>query len=138
MADNHSVLEGDLIIKTAMDTWGRIDILINNAGVAPVGPFRFRKDEDWNTCIDTHLFGAFKCTRAAWDFMRQQGYGRIVNTSSVAGLHGGEGLVDYSTAKSGVNGFTQSLAIEGKKRNIFTNTICPMADTRMLQMLKRP
>jgi multifunctional beta-oxidation protein len=69
--------------------------------------------------------------------MRQQGYGRIVNTTSVAGLHGSEGLVDYSTAKAGVNGFTQSLAIEGGKRNILTNSICPMADTRMLRALKR-
>ena len=69
--------------------------------------------------------------------MRQQGYGRIVNTTSFSGLHGSEGMVDYSTAKSGINGFTQSLAIEGSKRNILTNTICPMADTRMLRLLKR-
>jgi len=68
--------------------------------------------------------------------MRKQSYGRIINTSSVAGLYGSEGLVDYSTAKSGLNGFTQSLAIEGSKRNIYTNSICPMADTRMLRMTK--
>ena len=137
VADTHSVLEGELIIKTALDTFGRIDILINNAGVGHAGRFESRKDEDWNTCIDTHLYGAFKCTKAAWDHMRQQGYGRIVNTTSVAGLHGSEGLVDYSTAKAGVNGFTQSLAIEGGKRDILTNSICPMADTRMLRALKR-
>ena len=136
VADNNSVLEGDKIIKTALDKWGRIDILINNAGTGPNGAFKDRKDEDWNTTINTHLLGAFKCTKAAWNFMREKGYGRIVNTSSVAGLHGSHGLVDYSTAKAGLNGFTMSLAIEGGKRNIKTNSIAPLAHTRMLQVLK--
>lgn len=86
--------------------------------------------------INTHLLGAFKCTQAAWAFMREKGYGRILNTTSLAGLHGQHGLAAYSTAKSGLNGFSQSLAIEGAKRNILTNSIAPLADTRMMRSLK--
>ena len=137
MADHNSVIEGDKIIQTALDKYGRIDILINNAGVGPRGAFRHRKDEEWNMTLDTHLFGAFKCTKAAWQHMREKGYGRIINTSSNAGLYGSHGLVDYSTAKSGINGFTMSLALEGAKKNILTNSVAPLADTRMLRVLKK-
>jgi (3R)-3-hydroxyacyl-CoA dehydrogenase / 3a,7a,12a-trihydroxy-5b-cholest-24-enoyl-CoA hydratase / enoyl-CoA hydratase 2 len=125
------------VIKTAIDRYGRIDILINNAGISATGSFWKRKDEEWNKTIDTHLLGAFKCTSAAWGYMREQGYGRILNTTSPAGLYGAHGLVDYSTAKSGINGATMSLAIEGAKRNIKCNSIAPLADTRMLRALKK-
>lgn len=125
------MLEGEKIIKVAMDTFGRVDILINNAGVVLPGPIHTKKDEHWNRTLDTHLFGSYKCTRAAWNIMREQGYGRIINTSSCLGLYGDKFISDYSTAKSGLNGFTMSLALEGAKRNIFTNSVAPLARTRM-------
>ena len=125
------MIEGDKIIKLAMDTWGRLDILINNAGIVFKASFHRKKEEEWNKVMETHLFGSYKCTRAAWNIMREQQYGRIVNTSSPIGLYGDTHISDYSTAKSGLNGFTFSLALEGAKRNIFINSVAPIADTRM-------
>lgn len=81
--------------------------------------------------MDIHLLGSFKCTRAAWNTMREQGYGRIINTSSLLGLYADKWISDYATAKSGLNGFTMSLALEGAKRNVLTNSIAPLAITRM-------
>ncbi len=79
-----------------------------------------------------HMFGSYKCTRAAWKYMREQSYGRIINTASAAGLYGSFGQVNYSAAKLGLHGFTQALAKEGEKRNIRVNTIAPLAASRML------
>lgn len=135
VADMNSVIEGDKIIKTAMDAFGRVDILINNAGVSVLGILPKQDDKGWQLTMDSHVFGAYKCTRAAWDIMRSQGYGRIVNITSIAGLHGDHGMTSYSAAKSAIIGFTQSLAIEGAKRNIIANAVAPLADTRMLAAL---
>ena len=131
LANGDSVLEGDKVIKKAVEAWGRIDILINNAGIAIPGAFHTKKDKTWNKVMDIHLLGSFKCTRAAWNTMREQGYGRIINTSSLLGLYADKWISDYATAKSGLNGFTMSLALEGAKRNILTNSIAPLAITRM-------
>jgi NAD(P)-dependent dehydrogenase (short-subunit alcohol dehydrogenase family) len=136
VADTNSVVEGDKIIKTAIDKFGRVDILINNAGTSVLGIFSKQDDKGWKATMDSHVFGAYKCTRAAWNIMREQGYGRIVNIGSLAGLYGDHGLSSYSAAKSAVIGFTQSLAIEGVKKNIFANVVAPLADTRMLRALK--
>lgn len=132
VANYDSVEFGDKIIKTAIDNFKRIDILINNAGILRDISFQKMKDDDWNLIFKVHVYGAYSCTRAAWNFMREQGYGRIINTSSAAGLFGSFGQVNYSAAKLALHGFTQSLAKEGVKKNILVNTIAPIAATRML------
>lgn len=132
VANYDSVEFGDKIIKTALDNFKRIDILINNAGILRDISFQKMKDEDWNLIFKVHVYGAYSCTRAAWNAMREQGYGRIINTSSAAGLFGSFGQVNYSAAKLALHGFTQSLAKEGVKKNILVNTIAPLAATRML------
>lgn len=96
------------------------------------------KDEDWNLIFKVHVYGAYSCSRAAWNIMREQGFGRIVNTSSAAGLFGSFGQVNYSAAKLALHGFTQALAKEGEKRNIRVNTIAPLAASRMLETVMPP
>jgi NAD(P)-dependent dehydrogenase (short-subunit alcohol dehydrogenase family) len=96
------------------------------------------KKEDWDMILKVHLTGTFSCSRAAWNVMREQGYGRIVNTSSAAGLFGSFGQVNYSSAKLGLHGFTMALAREGEKRNIRVNSIAPLAASRMLETVMPP
>jgi NAD(P)-dependent dehydrogenase (short-subunit alcohol dehydrogenase family) len=89
------------------------------------------KDEDWNLIFKVHVYGAYKTTRAAWNIMREQGYGRIINTTSSSGLFGSFGQVNYSAAKLALHGFTLALAKEGSKRNVLVNSIAPLAASRM-------
>jgi short chain dehydrogenase len=90
-------------------------------------------EQDWDLIIKVHMKGSFAVARAAWNIMREKGYGRIINTSSSAGIFGAFGQANYSAAKLGLHGFTQSLAKEGEKRNIKVNTIAPLAGTRMTE-----
>jgi 3-hydroxyacyl-CoA dehydrogenase/3a,7a,12a-trihydroxy-5b-cholest-24-enoyl-CoA hydratase len=120
-------------VKTAVDAFGTVDIIINNAGILRDVSFQKMSDLDWDLIMKVHLKGTFSVTRAAWNIMREKGYGRIINTASSSGLYGSFGQVNYSTAKMGIHGFTQSLAKEGEKRNIKVNTICPIAGTRMTE-----
>lgn len=133
VANYDSVEFGEKIIKTAMDTFGRVDILINNAGILRDRSFRKMTKDDWDMIMKVHLNGVFACTKAAFDHMLKQKYGRIINVSSPAGLYGGFGQVNYSCAKSGLIGFSSSLGKEGEKHNIFTNVIAPLAATRMTE-----
>jgi NAD(P)-dependent dehydrogenase (short-subunit alcohol dehydrogenase family) len=96
------------------------------------------KDIDWQLIMKVHLTGTYSCSRAAWNIMREQGYGRIINTASAAGLYGSFGQVNYSAAKLGIHGFTMALAREGEKRNIRVNTIAPLAASRMLETVMPP
>lgn len=96
------------------------------------------KDIDWDLIMKVHVTGAFKCARAAWGIMKQQKFGRIINTASAAGLYGNFGQVNYSTAKLALHGFTQALAKEGQKNNILVNTIAPLAASRMLETVMPP
>lgn len=96
------------------------------------------KDTDWDLIMKVHLYGTYKCSRAAWNVMREQNYGRIINTASAAGLFGSFGQVNYSSAKLGIHGFTLALSKEGQKKNIFVNTIAPMAASRMLETVMPP
>jgi len=110
VANKDSVEFGDKIVKTAVDAFGTVDIVINNAGILRDVSFQKMSERDWDLIMLVHLKGAFSVTRAAWNIMREKKYGRIINTGSSAGIYGAFGQVNYSTAKLGLWGFTQSLA----------------------------
>lgn len=132
VADYHSVTEGDKIVATALKAFGTVDILINNAGVLRDTSFHKMTEEQWDLIQAVHVKGAFLLTHAVWPIMREKGYGRIVMTSSGAGIFGNFGQCNYSTAKAGLIGFANSLAIEGASKNIRVNTIAPIAASRMV------
>ena len=135
VADTHSVTSpegGQAIIDTALRAWGRVDIVINNAGIVGDAPFEDMTADRLNPLIDVHLKGAFYVTRPAWTVMRERGYGRILNTCSAAGILGAERMSNYGAAKTGLIGFTRVLAAEGAGHNIKVNAIAPIAYTRML------
>ena len=119
------------IIKQAMDAWGRIDILIANAGVLRDKSFSKMEISDFQFVLDVHLMGSVKPTKACWEIMREQNYGRIVVTTSSTGLYGNFGQTNYGAAKLALVGFMNSLKLEGQKNNIHVNAIAPVAATRM-------
>ena len=129
---------GHAIVQTALDTFGRIDIVVNNAGILRDAAFKNMTPELLEPVIDVHLKGAFYVTQAAWQHMREQNYGRIVNTSSAAGIFGNFGQTNYGAAKAGLVGFTRVLAVEGARNNIKANAIAPVAKTRMTEELLGP
>ncbi|KAL2356608.1 peroxisomal hydratase-dehydrogenase-epimerase [Cryomyces antarcticus] len=138
VANYDSVTDGDKIIQTAIQAFGRIDVLINNAGILRDISFKNMKDGDWDLIMDVHVRGAYKCARAAWPHFRKQKYGRVISTASAAGLFGSFGQCNYSAAKLSQVGFTESLAKEGFKYNILCNTIAPIAASRMTQTVMPP
>ncbi|EHK43409.1 hypothetical protein TRIATDRAFT_33165 [Trichoderma atroviride IMI 206040] len=138
VANYDSVENGERIIETAIQAFGRIDILINNAGILRDIAFKNLKDEDWDLIIKVHVTGAYKCTRAAWPHFRKQKYGRVINTASAAGLFGSFGQTNYSAAKLAMVGFTETLAKEGAKYNILANVIAPIAASRMTETVMPP
>ena len=138
MANYDSVTQGENIIKTAIDSFGRVDVLVNNAGILRDKSFAKMSNEDWDLVHQVHLQGAYRTTRAAWEYFRQQKYGRIINTASTAGVLGNFGQANYSAAKSGLIGFTNTLAIEGARSNIHTNTIVPVAGSRLTEGILPP
>lgn len=129
------ITDSILIVKKVFDHYGRVDILINNAGILRDKSFSKIADREWSDVISVHLKGTFLMTRAVWRIMKEQKYGRIINTSSAVGLYGNFGQANYSSAKAGIIGFSNSIAIEGKKYNILVNTICPNAGTQMTEVL---
>jgi len=124
--------EVEQMVKEAVARWGRVDILVNNAGILRDKTFAKMDLADFKLVIDVHLMGAVNCTKAVWDVMRAQNYGRIVMTTSSSGLYGNFGQSNYSAAKLALVGFMQTLALEGAKNDIRVNCLAPTAATRML------
>jgi NAD(P)-dependent dehydrogenase (short-subunit alcohol dehydrogenase family) len=122
---------GEAIIRTAVDAFGRVDIVVNNAGILRDKSFHNMSVDQINAVIDVHLRGSFHVTHAAWGHMREQAYGRIINTSSNSGILGNFGQANYGAAKMGLVGMMNVLALEGAKHNIKVNSIAPLAFTRM-------
>ena len=135
VANYDSVENGERIIDTAVRSFGRIDVLINNAGILRDVAFKNLSDQDWDLVIKVHVTGAYKCARAAWPHFRKQKYGRVINTSSAAGLFGSFGQTNYSAAKMAMVGFTETLAKEGAKYNIVCNVIAPIGENSMRAVL---
>ena len=125
----------EAMVKAAMDKWGRIDILVNNAGVLRDKTFAKMEIADFQFVMDVHLMGAVNCTKAVWEIMRTQNYGRIVMTTSSSGLYGNFGQSNYGAAKMALVGLMQTLSIEGAKNDIRVNCLAPTAHTRMTEDL---
>ena len=127
---------GEAMVQSAVDNFGRLDILINNAGILRDKSFKNMDDAMWDAVIDVHLRGTYLVTKAAWkQFLAQNEGGRIINTSSTSGLIGNFGQANYGAAKAGIAGFTRVLALEGRKSKITVNTLAPAAYSRMTEDL---
>ncbi|WP_374575807.1 SDR family NAD(P)-dependent oxidoreductase [Phenylobacterium sp.] len=127
-----------LMVKQAMDAWGRIDILVANAGILRDKSFAKMEIADFELVLNVHLMGTVKPAKAVWEIMREQNYGRIVVTTSSSGLYGNFGQSNYGAAKLGIIGFMNTLKLEGQKNNIHVNAISPVAATRMTENLMPP
>ena len=126
------------MVAQAMAKWGRVDILINNAGILRDKSFSKMDLADFKLVMDVHLMGAVNCTKAVWVMMREQNYGRIVMTTSSSGMYGNFGQSNYGAAKMAVLGFMNTLVLEGGKNNIHVNALAPTAGTRMTEDLMPP
>ncbi|VDM62245.1 unnamed protein product [Angiostrongylus costaricensis] len=135
VANYDSVEFGEKIVNTAINNFGRIDIVINNAGILRDVSLVKMTDQDWDLIFKVHMKGTYSVTKAAWPHMKKQNYGRIIVTSSNAAIYGNFGQTNYSAAKSALIGFCKSLAEEGAKDNIFVNTVVPTASSRLTKLV---
>ncbi|KAG9409342.1 hypothetical protein AC1031_019592 [Aphanomyces cochlioides] len=131
VANYDSVTDGAKVVATAIEAFGRVDIIVNNAGILRDRAFHKMTRAEWDAVKSVHLDGTFAVTHAAWPYMRQQKYGRIVNITSVNGLYGQAGQANYSSVKAGMIGFTKALAKEGSRSNIKVNVVAPGAGSSM-------
>ncbi|MFA6114380.1 MAG: SDR family NAD(P)-dependent oxidoreductase [Sphingomonas sp.] len=141
MSDGGSVTEYDHMVELVAKTkekWGGVHVLINNAGVLRDKSFAKMEPADFQFVVDVHLIGSANVTKAVWETMREQNYGRILMTASSTGLYGNFGQTNYGAAKLGLAGFAKTLYLEGAKNNIKVNTIAPTAGTRMTEDLFPP
>ncbi len=134
-ADVADYVQVEDMVRQAMDEWGRIDILINNAGILRDKTFHKMSMDEFRLVIDVHLMGSANCTKAAWEIMREQSYGRIVFTTSSTGLYGNFGQANYGAAKMALVGLMNTLHLEGVKYNIRVNCLAPAAGTAMTEGL---
>lgn len=130
--------EVQALVEQAQAQWGRVDILINNAGILRDATFSKGTLDDFWKVVDVHLRGTVNCTKAVWDVMREQNYGRIVLTSSASGLYGNFGQANYGAAKAAMLGLMNVLHLEGRKHDIRVNVLAPTAATRMTEGLIPP
>ena len=141
MPDGGSVTDYDQMVDMvarAKAEWGSVDILINNAGILRDKSFAKMEPADFDLVVKVHLLGSANCTKAVWDIMRDQAYGRILMTASSTGLYGNFGQANYGAAKLGLAGLTKTLYLEGAKYNIRVNTLAPVAGTRMTEDILPP
>jgi len=138
MSNGASVTDLDAVkvmVNQTMEEWGRIDILVNNAGILRDKSFHKVTLEDFNLVMDVHFQGSLNCTHTIYPIMREQEYGRIIFTSSASGVYGNFGQTNYGSAKMAMIGLMNTLKLEGQNKNIFTNSITPVAYTRMTEGL---
>lgn len=138
MVSYNSVLNADAIVAEALKSFGSCDIVINNAGILRDKSFSKMSEQDWDKVMDVHLKGTFSLCRAVWPAMQERQYGRIINIGSGAGLYGNFGQANYSAAKMGILGLTNSLAKEGARSNILANCVVPVAESRMTETVLPP
>lgn len=140
-ANTASVADRDAavgIIDAAREAYGRIDIVVNNAGILRDRSFAKMTEQEVRDVLEVHVMGAFHLTLAAWPHLREQEYGRVINTTSPAGLFGNFGQANYATAKMGLVGLTRTLSIEGARSGINVNIIAPLAASRMTEAILPP
>lgn len=138
VANHDSVTDGGKIVQHALDAFGRIDVVVNNAGILRDKSFVKMEDADWDLVYKVHVEGAYKVTHAAWPHLREQNFGRVIFTASTSGIYGNFGQSNYGMAKLGLYGLTRTLAIEGRKNNVLVNAIAPTGGTRMTEGLIPP
>ena len=138
VANHDSVTDGGKIIQNALDAFGRVDVVVNNAGILRDKSFQKMEDADWDLVYKVHVEGAYKVTHAAWPYLREQNYGRLIFTASTSGIYGNFGQANYGMAKLGLYGLTRTLALEGRKNNILVNASAPTGATRMTEGLLPP
>lgn len=126
-----SAEDGESIVKTALDAFGGVHVLVANAGVLRDRSFTAISEQEWDLVMAVHLRGTYKCAKAVWPIFQKQKYGRIITTCSQVGIYGNFGQTNYSSAKAGIMGFTKTLGFEGRKYNILSNVIAPSAGTAM-------
>ncbi len=131
IANYDSVVNGARIVQAAVDEWGRVDVLLNNAGIAYPTPFAEMTAELWQRMLDVHIQGSYQCTAAAWPHMLRAGFGRLLFTSSPFGLYAAASFAHYSAAKAAMLGLSKALALEGKEHNIHANAVAPFSASRM-------
>jgi NAD(P)-dependent dehydrogenase (short-subunit alcohol dehydrogenase family) len=129
---------GQAIVQTALDTWGQVDVLINNAGILRDVTLMKMTEGDFDRVVEVHLKGSYNVTKAVFPHMRERAYGRIVMTTSAAGLYGNFGQANYSAAKMGIVGLMNTLELEGAKYNVRTNTVAPIAASRLTETIMPP